>query len=237
MVGRLCVLFVALRVLSFGQRGTVQGQVVDPTQAVIPHAKVVLGMKGGASTLQTTNTDFNGYFKFTGVAPGVYEIIVSRQGFADHAESVNVEEGKDTEVPAILLALGPIPGCADYRLELPTIRFESLGASETQLDGSIAALTGEQLRAVTVSLRRIGHHNNPLTTSTDGNNQFSFRGTEPGTYALRAARPGYSDFVIDRVEIKLGQRSNISEPLEMDRCPAGVRCKPNHRIRVPELCL
>jgi hypothetical protein len=237
MVGRLCVLFVVLRVLSLGQTRSIEGQVCDAIGAVIPHASVVLRVEGAPPASQTTTTDFNGHFRFTGVAPGTYEVLVSMQGFVDYVQSVSIVEGKDTELPAISLAIGPIAECADYTLELPTITFVSFGPSEAQLDGSAATPAGELLADVTISLRSIGHPSKPLTTRTDIDGKFSFRGVKPGAYALRSSRRGYSAFVIDRVEIRLGQRAHISEPLEMDRCPAGIHCRPSRTIHVPNICL
>ena len=60
MVRRLGVLLAMLRVLSYAQTGSVQGRVVDPIEAVMPNADVVLRTKADATIVQNTRTDLHG---------------------------------------------------------------------------------------------------------------------------------------------------------------------------------
>ncbi len=60
--------------------GSVAGTVTDPTGAIIPQADVTLtDSKGQGSTLQS---DAQGVYKFIGVAPGIYTLSATAQGFA-----------------------------------------------------------------------------------------------------------------------------------------------------------
>src|SRR5215831_12439049 len=60
--------------------GTVTGVVSDQTSAVVPGADVILTDVATSSTRKTTTNDA-GRYTFVNVAPGVYDISVSRTGF------------------------------------------------------------------------------------------------------------------------------------------------------------
>src|SRR5262249_9582623 len=67
----------------------VSGVAVDVTDAVLPHAEVVLTMPSGA-IVQTTTTDDTGTFRFPKVSPGRYEVHVSFEGFQPTVARVTV---------------------------------------------------------------------------------------------------------------------------------------------------
>ena len=158
------------------------------------------------------------------------------QGFVNRVQAASVVEGKETEVGSISLALAPIPSCSGYSLELPTIAFESNSSAGGQLDGSVIGTDGVLLSGVKIALHRVHKDETSRTTHSDEWGRFSLDGITPGIYAFRATHRGYADFVIDRIEIKGGQRAHVSE-LQMPQCGAGGRCRPVRKIRVPELCL
>ncbi len=60
--------------------GSITGVVVDPSNAVIVGAKVVL-RQHGTNITQTATTDSAGRYTFPVVAPGDYTITVSQTGF------------------------------------------------------------------------------------------------------------------------------------------------------------
>lgn len=60
--------------------GSVGGVVVDPSNAVIVGAKVILQQQG-TNVTQTATTDASGRYSFPVVAPGIYTITVSQAGF------------------------------------------------------------------------------------------------------------------------------------------------------------
>jgi len=60
--------------------GTVSGQVMDRQSALIPGAEVVL-TDTSTNSAQTTQTNDAGRFIFLNVAPGTYNLSVSKIGF------------------------------------------------------------------------------------------------------------------------------------------------------------
>src|SRR6266478_4534781 len=80
--------------------GSVQGQVMDQTGAVIPNASVVLSSKSGQSANKTS--DGLGRFQFNSVAPGNYSLQVSAKNFSNFISKVTVAAGKNATVNAKL---------------------------------------------------------------------------------------------------------------------------------------
>src|SRR5436190_7958092 len=60
--------------------GAVTGQVLDPQGAIVPGAEVTLTDSATKSALTTTTNDA-GRYNFPVVHPGIYDIVVSKQGF------------------------------------------------------------------------------------------------------------------------------------------------------------
>lgn len=61
--------------------GTVTGEVVDNTNAIVPAATVTITLKA-TGTVRTTTTNNEGHYVFVDVDPGAYDIKVEKQGFA-----------------------------------------------------------------------------------------------------------------------------------------------------------
>ena len=93
MVVLLCG--VSARTLSAAEAttGEVRGTVADPTGAVIHGAKLVLSSNGGASVSSVSGHD--GSFRFVGVQPGKYSLVVTAEGFAQSTvDEIEVIPGK-----------------------------------------------------------------------------------------------------------------------------------------------
>src|SRR5437879_1789105 len=81
--------------LAYGQStstGTVAGQVTDRQSALIPAAEVVL-TDTSTNSSQSTMTNDAGRFVFLNVAPGTYNVTVSKTGFTQarlQAQTVEV---------------------------------------------------------------------------------------------------------------------------------------------------
>src|SRR5215472_6350955 len=66
--------------------GTLTGIVSDPSQAVVAGASLTLRDQQSGSQRETvTNTD--GYFTFSSVPPGTYQLTVVAKGFETHKQS------------------------------------------------------------------------------------------------------------------------------------------------------
>src|SRR5262249_20848612 len=84
-VGRLLSCGLLLAFLSSGAWAqgifaTLTGIVTDPSQSVVPNAKVTLRDVGSGSERQTV-TNSEGYYTFASVPVGTYSLVVEGQGF------------------------------------------------------------------------------------------------------------------------------------------------------------
>lgn len=69
-------------------RGVIFGVVLDPTDRAVAAATIKLARRGAVAV--TRNADDTGKFRFDGVAPGNYEIIVEHEGFKPATSTVRV---------------------------------------------------------------------------------------------------------------------------------------------------
>src|SRR5436309_13196081 len=76
-----CVFVLILTISGFAQfRAGVQGTVTDPAGGTVAGATVTLTSKE-TNQSQTTTTSDAGFYRFTGLAPGLYSLAVEQQGF------------------------------------------------------------------------------------------------------------------------------------------------------------
>src|SRR5947209_7726768 len=101
----LCLLLLCSGVPAFAQfRATVQGTVTDATGAVVPGATVTI-TSNETQKSQRLTTSADGFYRFTGLQPGMYTIATEKQGFQrtalDHVQ-VNAEQtqGVDLQLQA-----------------------------------------------------------------------------------------------------------------------------------------
>jgi Carboxypeptidase regulatory-like domain/TonB-dependent Receptor Plug Domain len=66
--------------------GQVSGTVFDSSGAVVPEAQIAI-RNTGTGNIERTSTNENGYFVFTDLLPGTYELEIERQGFQRFIES------------------------------------------------------------------------------------------------------------------------------------------------------
>ena len=104
MARRFALVFVSLVILfcgvgaqapavAQGTSGEIRGAVADPTGAVIPNASVAL--TGVAGNDVTTMSGHDGSFRFTGVQPGKYSLVITAEGFAlTKLDGIEVLPGK-----------------------------------------------------------------------------------------------------------------------------------------------
>ena len=90
----------ATRALAQAAKGSVHGQVTDPSGAVIPNANVSLTTPDG-HTVATVTSNGGGSYHVSNLAPGTYIVIANAQGFApsnSKAISVNPGQAKQFDV-------------------------------------------------------------------------------------------------------------------------------------------
>lgn len=86
--------------------GSLSGTVLDTTGAVVPGAKVE--MKSQTSgTVRTTESNASGFFNIPAVAPGVYTVTISLQGFTTwQQQDIAFSQGDNRSLPNIALQVG-----------------------------------------------------------------------------------------------------------------------------------
>ena len=79
--------------------GTLQGQVTDPSNAVVPHASLTIrNAATGFTTQQLSSND--GTFRFSSLAAGEYDLSASMHGFATtDAKHVRIDVNRVVDLP------------------------------------------------------------------------------------------------------------------------------------------
>ena len=75
--------------------GDIVGTVADPSHAVVSNAKVTIKSLDTGST-QVTTTNNEGFYRFSLLKPGRYEVSVSQSGFAPVTQPVSAAVGQNT---------------------------------------------------------------------------------------------------------------------------------------------
>ena len=102
-VARLFTALIACAFIVNGQAdlGSLSGTVNDPSGALVSGAKVTLTSKG-TSAQRTTTTDSAGYYSFSSLAVGSYDVAFDQTGFDRGTATVTVDPGKNTRLDAQL---------------------------------------------------------------------------------------------------------------------------------------
>ena len=101
-IGRISSFFLAAVLVltsAYGQPGTgaVKGTLTDDSGAVIPAATVTLTGSNGAA--KTAQSQAEGSYTFTGLAPGQYTVSVTFPGFTPFSKTVAVDAGATVQLP------------------------------------------------------------------------------------------------------------------------------------------
>src|SRR5215471_8858321 len=123
----LFLICLAAAALSFAQSttdGAIGGTVFDKTGAVVGGAKIVVH-NNGTNAEQTVNSDSSGYYRVTGLQPGIYTVTITAGSLAPYkAEKVIVEVGNLTEVSPHLGVAGTSE-VVEVTAEAPQINYTS----------------------------------------------------------------------------------------------------------------
>lgn len=90
----LAALLLTCTALLFGQAntGVVVGAVLDPSGAVVPHAKLTF-TSNATQFARSTTTDANGSYTMTALPPGTYTVKTEASGFAANSQQMEVTVG------------------------------------------------------------------------------------------------------------------------------------------------
>ncbi len=94
LLALLLTLGSATRMLAQAAKGSVRGQVTDPSGAVIPNANVSLTTPDG-HTVATVTSNAGGTYQVNNLTPGTYIVIANAQGFAaSSSKAISVTAGQ-----------------------------------------------------------------------------------------------------------------------------------------------
>ncbi|MGA2074017.1 MAG: carboxypeptidase-like regulatory domain-containing protein [Terriglobia bacterium] len=133
LTGALLAAFIACFVQPLSaqeSRGTIRGEVTDPTHAVVPNAKVTLHNVGTGVEL-TKQVDTSGFYVFDPVVPGTYRVVVESPGFEKFVqENVVVQTASDITVNAIL-TIGAVTQTVEVTTNVGQVEFNTSTMSDT----------------------------------------------------------------------------------------------------------
>src|SRR5215831_20946821 len=115
--------------------GVVTGVVRDALERPLPNARVRLETPDGQVT-NRTNTDEQGRFTVTGIAPGTYAVVAEREGFEPATAIVVLGAAEGTSVDLVLASQGPLDmRVAARRLDEERIKIQPrVGASTYEIN-------------------------------------------------------------------------------------------------------
>jgi hypothetical protein len=177
----------------------------------------------------TARTDDHGAFLLTGLPPGTYALRLEMPGFImARRERIEVKGGETVDLARVCLELGLI-GYGEERI--PRTRMQPIAAGETRLEGWVRTADCPPV-AARITLEPLDGKARGRTAQTEANGSFTVRGIAPGRYRLRVSQTGYSEFLLDEVELQSGHATVIDETLRLPRCPAGNACTPVRTVWV-----
>jgi protocatechuate 3,4-dioxygenase beta subunit len=159
-----------------------------------PVAGVVVNLTGPSGP-KTTTTDANGWYQFTNLAPGQYNVtFVQPAGYAFTTPDAGGDDAKDSDAnpgtgaaPAVTLAAGE----SNQTIDAGVYRPAKLGdyVWEDRNNNGVQDAGEPGVPGVTVTLDGPG---GPKTTVTDTDGKYEFTNLVPGTYTVTFTKPdGY----------------------------------------------
>src|SRR5262249_748858 len=113
--------------------GTVSGTVVDPDNAVVKDARVVL-QNSVTGYKRTATTDTTGAFHFTDVPPNNYQLTITMEGFNTATQSVAVRTSAPIDVNGSLPFSG---GSGTVEITSSENIIENIPTTHTDVDQSL----------------------------------------------------------------------------------------------------
>ncbi len=209
----LCV-FVTVATIALAQfAASVQGTISDPSGAAIPNAKVTL-TNTETQRIQTTAASSDGFYRFTGLAPGTYSLVVEAPNFsrqqvdnivvsADQTQGVNatLQPGQVSQTVTVTAASSPIVNTENAQIG------ESITTQEITDLPQFGRDPYELIRLspnVTADMSRNGTGNSvglPNTTGPGGSNSSIFQTENQLPVSANGQRLSNNDYILDGVSV------------------------------------
>ena len=177
----MVALLMAWPVTAQEQRGTIEGTIKDTSGAVLPGVTVEARSDNGAVLSTTTNE--SGMYRFPSLAPGMYALKVTLQGFSG---------GKNDEVH---VGLGQVKK-VDFSLAPAGVTESVQVTAETPLVDVRQSARQTNIRAEQVELLPKGRDFTTLVTQAPGANQEA----KLGGLSIDGASASENRFIIDGIE-------------------------------------
>jgi hypothetical protein len=245
-LSRASIAFAVLLAAAHAQEvGSLAGTVVDLSGYEVRGAQLrLLGTNG---EIPQALSGGKGEFRFPKIAPGTYSIEATGSGFARAtAQSIKVTGGAETTVKIVMkvaILERCDPGPKTKSAPIPSSVAEIAGVVKgpwppandsdwNPAENVLITATGPML------LTETGPKSGGLaaSTRTDKEGRFKLPIQEPGRYTIVAHQDGYTDFMVEDIVVKTGQRVTILPGLPLDVCLTWDGCAP-HREFPPPFCL
>jgi outer membrane receptor protein involved in Fe transport len=180
-VALIVALFVALPAMAQEQRGVIEGIVRDSSGAVLPGATVEAKAPSGAVVNATS--DGSGAFRFPSLAPGIYVVSATLQGFSP------------AKIPDVIVGIGQVKK-VDLALAVGGISDTVTVNAESPLVDVRQSARQTNIRAEQVELLPKGRDFTTLVTQAPGaNNEMKL-----GGLSIDGASAGENRYIIDGIE-------------------------------------
>lgn len=170
-------------------RASVQGSITDPTAAVVPGATVTLTSNETNKT-QQIKTNNEGFYRFTGLAPGSYTVSAEQTGFKKQVLENIVVNAEETQGVNLMLETGAVA-------ETVTVTADNSSLLQTENGNVTRAISTEEIR----QLPQVGRDPYELLRLTPGVFGDGARGGSGGAVNLpNTTGPGGSNNSVFQTE-------------------------------------
>ena len=204
-------LFPLLLLAQFG--ASLQGTIGDPSGAVIPNAKVTLTNNETKKKL-TANTSGEGFYRFTGLAPGVYSLTAEAPNFAQQETDAIAVQAEQSQGINVTLKPGTVTESVNVTAEATTL----VQTENAQIGGEITTREVQSLPQfgrdpyelvrlspnVTADMARAGNGNSaslPNETGPGGSSSSIFQAENQLPVSANGQRMSDNDYMVDGVSV------------------------------------
>ncbi|MFC5863309.1 carboxypeptidase regulatory-like domain-containing protein [Acidicapsa dinghuensis] len=184
-------------------QGAIGGSVRDNSGSVISGAEVEV-LSGATGVKQTTTTNQNGLFQIQSLNPGLYTVIVQKDGFERAtAESVNVS-GVGTTPIDITLTIGAVSHTVTVNADADLLTKTESNVTTTVDHAIVENLPYPERSSLEASLLVPGVVGDPLQPggiSTENPNAYTSYVTPGAGIVVGGAPPGTSSIVVDGSDV------------------------------------